>query len=61
MEADSGLGLSSLLVDGGMSSNSLLMQIQSDLLGIPILKPAMAETTALGAAIAGKDLVDGST
>ena len=55
MESESGLGLvsSSLLADGGMSQNGLLMQIQSDLLGIPVLRPAMAETTALGAAIAG--------
>ena len=53
MEADSRLGLTSLLVDGGMSQSGLLMQIQSDLIGIPVLRPAMAETTALGAAIAG--------
>ena len=55
MESESGLGLrsSSLLADGGMSQNGLLMQVQSDLLGIPVLRPAMAETTALGAAIAG--------
>ena len=60
MECDSSLGLSSssLLVDGGMSQNGLLMQIQSDLIGVPVLRPAMAETTALGAAIAGtKDAV----
>ena len=36
-----------------MSQSGLLMQIQSDLIGIPVLRPAMAETTALGAAIAG--------
>jgi glycerol kinase len=54
MQGDSGLALSSLLVDGGMSGNNLLMQIQADLLGIPILRPAMAEATALGAAIAGQ-------
>ena len=58
MESESGLDLrsSSLLADGGMSQNGLLMQIQSDLLGIPVLRPAMAETTALGAAIAGSVL-----
>ena len=54
MEADSGLQLSTLLVDGGMSNNSLLMQLQADMLGIPVKRPSMAETTALGAAIAGE-------
>ena len=54
MEADSDLDVNTLLVDGGMANNNLLMQLQADYLGIPILRPSMAETTALGAAIAGK-------
>ena len=55
MEADSGIlaRLESLPVDGGMSSNDLLMQIQADLLGLEVTRPSMSETTALGAAIAG--------
>ncbi len=50
MEADAGQRLSSLKVDGGASANNLLMQIQSDLLDCRITRPAMVETTALGAA-----------
>ena len=50
MEADSGLKLKQLRVDGGASMNGLLMQFQSDLLRVPVVRPVVAETTALGAA-----------
>lgn len=50
MESDSGEELKELRVDGGASANNLLMQIQADLLGKPIVRPADVETTALGAA-----------
>ena len=50
MEADSGTKVGELRVDGGASVNNLLMQFQSDILGIPILRPKVAETSALGAA-----------
>ena len=52
MEQDSGIQLSSLRVDGGMVLNQLLMQFQSDMLNTPVVCPAVAETTALGAAYA---------
>jgi len=52
MEKDSEKTLSSLRVDGGMVANDLLMQFQADLLDVPVVKPAMTETTALGAAYA---------
>lgn len=52
MEADSGVSLTSLKVDGGMVFNNLLMQFQSDILGMPVIRPKVAETTALGAAYA---------
>lgn len=52
MEKDSGHALTELAVDGGMCNSDLIMQTQSDLIGIPVLRPAMRETTALGAAIA---------
>ena len=52
MEKDSGHKLTELRVDGGMSNSSLCMQTQADLVGIPVIKPKMSETTALGAAIA---------
>jgi glycerol kinase len=52
MNADSGVGLSSLKVDGGMVANELLMQFQADILGVPVVRPVIAETTALGAAYA---------
>ncbi|KAJ8034355.1 Glycerol kinase 3 [Holothuria leucospilota] len=52
MNQDSGIRLTKLQVDGGMTANNLLMQIQADLLNIPVIRPAMLETTALGAAIA---------
>lgn len=50
MKADSGLELPELRVDGGASVNNTLMQLQADLLGIPVVRPATTETTALGAA-----------
>ena len=50
MEADSGIKLKQLRVDGGASANDLLMQMQADLLGVPVVRPKVAETTALGAA-----------
>ena len=52
MEKDSGHKLQQLNVDGGMSNSALCMQTQADLVGIPIIRPKMRETTALGAAIA---------
>ena len=50
MEADSGIRLKELRVDGGASANDLLMQLQADLLNVPVVRPNVAETTALGAA-----------
>jgi glycerol kinase len=50
MEADSGLKLTELRVDGGATVNNLLMQFQSDILGVPTIRPKVFETTALGAA-----------
>ncbi|HYU31482.1 MAG TPA: FGGY-family carbohydrate kinase, partial [Thermoanaerobaculia bacterium] len=65
MEADSGVPLAELRVDGGAAVNDLLMQLQADLIGVPVARPANPETTALGAAyLAGlavgvwKDLAD---
>jgi glycerol kinase len=52
MATDSGVDLDSLKVDGGMVANNLLMQFQADLLGVPVIRPEVAETTALGAAYA---------
>ena len=52
MEKDSGVRLSSLKVDGGMVYNELLMQFQADILDAPVIRPKVAETTALGAAYA---------
>jgi glycerol kinase len=52
MNADSGVALTALKVDGGMVYNELLMQFQSDVLGVPVIRPKVAETTALGAAYA---------
>jgi glycerol kinase len=49
---DSGSALTELRVDGGMTANATLMQLQADLAGIPVLRPAVTETTALGAAFA---------
>ena len=50
MEADSGIVLKELRVDGGATANNLLMQFQSDVLGVPVVRPVVTETTALGAA-----------
>ena len=52
MNADSGVPLASLRVDGGMVGNELLMQFQADVLGVRVIRPTVAETTALGAAYA---------
>ncbi|HRW19307.1 MAG TPA: glycerol kinase GlpK [Dermatophilaceae bacterium] len=52
MFADSGVRLETLKVDGGVTANSLAMQIQADVLGVDVVKPVVAETTALGAAYA---------
>jgi glycerol kinase len=52
MEADSGVHLEVLKVDGGITANALCMQIQADVLGVEVVKPVVAETTALGAAYA---------
>ncbi|ROP43850.1 glycerol kinase GlpK [Pseudokineococcus lusitanus] len=51
-DADSGVPLTELRVDGGMVVNDLLMQFQADVLGVPVVRPVVAETTALGAAYA---------
>lgn len=52
MNKDSGVELKELKVDGGMVANELLMQFQSDILNVPVIRPSVAETTALGAAYA---------
>ena len=52
MEHDSGISIQELRVDGGMVANELLMQFQSDILNVPVLRPKISETTALGAAYA---------
>ena len=52
MERDSGIPMRELRVDGGMVANELLMQFQSDILGVPVVRPKITETTALGAAYA---------
>jgi glycerol kinase len=52
MEQDSGVTLEVLKVDGGVTANDLCMQLQADILGVPVSKPVVAETTALGAAYA---------
>jgi len=52
MKADAEVDLSELKVDGGMVVNDLLMQFQADILGVPVVRPVVAETTALGAAYA---------
>ncbi|MDE2515594.1 MAG: glycerol kinase GlpK [Rhodospirillales bacterium] len=62
MAADGAAPIAALRVDGGMAANSLLMQFQADLLGVPVTRPRVIETTALGAAIAagiGVGLWDG--
>jgi glycerol kinase len=50
MAADSGIALTELRVDGGATASNLLMQTQADLLGVPVVRPRVTETTALGAA-----------
>jgi glycerol kinase len=50
MQADAGSALTELRVDGGAAANDLLMQFQADLLGVPVVRPKILETTALGAA-----------
>jgi glycerol kinase len=52
MEADAGVPVEALFVDGGMVVNELLMQFQADVLGVPVIRPTIAETTALGAGYA---------
>jgi glycerol kinase len=52
MTSDSGVRLTELRVDGGMTANALLMQFQADILGVEVVKPRVSETTALGAAFA---------
>jgi glycerol kinase len=52
MEADSGVHVGVLKVDGGVTANDLCMQLQADVLGVPVSRPIVAETTALGAAYA---------
>ena len=52
VNADTGIPLEELKVDGGMIENGLLMQFQADILGVPVVRPVVAETTALGAAYA---------
>jgi glycerol kinase len=51
MEGDAGVALAELRVDGGATANRLLMQFQADLLGVPVVRPEVLETTALGAAV----------
>jgi len=50
MEADAGISLAEMRVDGGAARNDMLMQFQADLLGVPVVRPMVTETTALGAA-----------
>jgi glycerol kinase len=50
MQQEAGLHLSTLKVDGGAAANNALLQFQADLLGVPVRRPQVAETTALGAA-----------
>lgn len=52
MMQDSGVAITQLRVDGGMTANQLLMQFQSDVVGVPVVRPVITETTALGAAYA---------
>jgi glycerol kinase len=52
MNMDSGVNLTALKVDGGMVYNDLVMQFQADILGVPVIRPKVAETTSLGAAYA---------
>jgi glycerol kinase len=50
MKKDAGLAINELRADGGAAANNLLMQFQADLLGVPVVRPKVLETTALGAA-----------
>jgi len=50
MQKDAGITLAELRVDGGATANNLLMQFQADVLGVPVVRPKVLETTALGAA-----------
>ena len=50
MAGDAGIAATELRVDGGAATNNTLMQFQADLLGVPVVRPAVTETTALGAA-----------
>ena len=52
MEADSGVRILALMVDGGMTGNDLLLQFQADILDLPVVRPRITETTVLGAAYA---------
>jgi glycerol kinase len=52
MRTDSGIELTALKVDGGATVNNFLMQLQADILGVPVVRPVVHETTALGAAYA---------
>ena len=52
MAQDSGVAVSTLKVDGGMVRNDFLMQLQADILGTPVVRPTVSETTALGASYA---------
>ncbi len=52
MNKDSGISLKMLQVSGGMTNNKLLLQMQADLLGIPVIKPSMTECTSFGVALA---------
>ena len=54
MQRDSGNPVQELRVDGGAAANDSLMQFQADILGVPVVRPAVTETTALGAAYAGR-------
>jgi glycerol kinase len=49
MEADAGVALKAIRVDGGAAANNFLMQFQSDILGVDVIRPAVIESTALGA------------
>ena len=63
MHADSGLQLKELRVDGGASVNNTLMQFQADVLGVPVVRPGVSETTALGRRLPGRSgrwLLEGS-
>ena len=54
MEQDSGVHLEVLKVDGGVTANNLCMQLQADILGVPVSRPVVAETTALGRRVRGR-------